>query len=49
MKTRETPAGLRQAVTSLVYKLSTDMLFEPDLHLHSRIISYKLMNFSYAN
>ena len=34
MKTRETLAGLRQAVTSLVHKLSTDILFEPDLHLH---------------
>ena len=33
MKTREIPADLGQAVTSLVYKLSTDMLFEPDLYL----------------
>ena len=32
--TRETLAGLRQAVTSLVYKLSTNILFEPDLRLH---------------
>ena len=30
MEAREIPAGLRQSVTSLVYKLCTDMLFQPD-------------------
>ena len=30
MEARDIPAGLRQSVTSLVYKLCTDMLFQPD-------------------
>ena len=34
MEARDKPAGLRQSVTSLVYKLCTDMLFRPDLRLH---------------
>ena len=34
MKIRDITAGLRQSVTSLVYKLFTDMPFYPDLRLH---------------
>ena len=34
MEARDIPAGLRQSVTSLVYKLYTDMLFQPDKRLH---------------
>ena len=34
MEARDIPAGLRRSVTSLVYKLCTDMLFQPDLRLH---------------
>ena len=34
MEARDIPASLRQSVTTLVYKLSTDMLFQPDLRLH---------------
>ena len=30
MEARDIPAGLRRSVTSLVYKLCTDMLFQPD-------------------
>ena len=33
MEAREIPAGLRQSVTSLVYRLCTDMLFQPDERL----------------
>ena len=34
MEARDISAGLRQSVTSLVYKLFTDMLFRPDQRLH---------------
>ena len=34
MEARDIPAGLRQSVTSLVYKLRTDMLFQSDQRLH---------------
>ena len=34
MEARDIPAGLRQSVTSLVYKLCTDILFRPDQRLH---------------
>ena len=33
MEARDIPAGLRQSVTSLVYRLCTDMLFQPDERL----------------
>ena len=33
MEARDIPAGLRQFVTSLVYKLYTDMLFQPGQNL----------------
>ena len=42
MEARDIPAGLRQSVTSLVYKLCTDMLFQPSLHFEN---SYKVVNF----
>ena len=44
MKIRDKPAGLRQSVTSLVYKLCTYMLFQPDWRLHFEN-SWKLVNF----
>ena len=34
MEARDIPADLRQSVTSLVYKLYTGMLFQPDKRLH---------------
>ena len=34
MKAKDITAGLRQSVTSLVYKLWTGMFFQPELHLH---------------
>ena len=34
MEARDIPAGLRQSVTSLMYKLCTDRLFQPDIRLH---------------
>ena len=34
MEARDIPAGLRQSVTLLVYKLCTDMLFQHDWRLH---------------
>ena len=34
MEARDIPAGLRQSLTSLVYKLYTDILFQPDERLH---------------
>ena len=34
MKATDIPAGLRKSVTSLVCKLSTNILFKADLHLH---------------
>ena len=34
MEARDVPASLRQSVTLLVYKLCTDMLFQPDWRLH---------------
>ena len=34
MEARDIPAGLRLSLTSLVYKLCTDMLFQPDYGLH---------------
>ena len=42
MKATDIPAGLRKSVTSLVCKLSTNILFKL---LFIRIISYKLENF----
>ena len=34
MEARDIPAGLRPSVTSLVYEVCTDMLFQPDERLH---------------
>ena len=34
MEARDISAGLRQSLTSLVYKLYTDILFQPDERLH---------------
>ena len=34
MEARDVPASLRQSVTLLVYKICTDMLFQPDLRLN---------------
>ena len=34
MEGRNVPVGLRQYMTSSVYKLCTDMLFQPDKRLH---------------
>ena len=34
MEARDIAAGLRQSATSLLYKLCTDMLFQPDKRLH---------------
>ena len=34
MEGRDVPVGLRQYMTSSVYKLCTDMLFQPDKRLH---------------
>ena len=34
METRDIPTDLRQSVTSLLHKLCTDMLFQPDWRLH---------------
>ena len=50
MKAREIPALLRQSVTSLVYKLSSDMSFFSLIYACIlRIISFKLVNFWYTN
>ena len=48
MEAGDIPAGLRQSVTSLVYKLCTDMLFSPINACILRILSYKVVNFGYA-
>ena len=45
MEAREIPAGLRQSVTSLVYKLCTDIIFSPINAYILRILSYKVVNF----
>ena len=45
MKAKDIPAGLRQSVTSLVYKLWTGMFFSPINTCILRILWYKLVNF----
>ena len=45
MEVRNKPVGLRQSVTSSVYKLYTDMLFSPINACILRVLSYKVVNF----
>ena len=51
MKVRDIPAGLRQSLTSLVYKLCIILIcfFSPIKACILRILSYKLVNFWYAS